>query len=169
MKGLDEWSASFKKAREMVANMTLKEKISLTAGVSSNTGCMGSIPAVKSVDFPGYCMGDAGQGLRGTDFVSSFPSGIHVGASWNKNLSYARAAAMGSEFRTKGVQVLLGPVIGPAMRIARGGRNWEGFSADPFLTGALAAQTVIGIQDQGVITSIKVILGHSLNGNYYSR
>jgi beta-glucosidase len=155
MKGLDEWSASFKKAREMVANMTLKEKISLTAGVSSNTGCMGSIPAVKSVDFPGYCMGDAGQGLRGTDFVSSFPSGIHVGASWNKNLSYARAAAMGSEFRTKGVQVLLGPVIGPAMRIARGGRNWEGFSADPFLTGALAAQTVIGIQDQGVITSIK--------------
>lgn len=63
---------------------------------------------------------------------------------------------MGGEFKTKGVNVLLGPVVGPAWRIVRGGRNWEGFSVDPWLSGQLVAQTVSGIQGQGVITSTKV-------------
>lgn len=33
---------------------------------------------------------------------------------------------MADEFRTKGVNVALGPVVGPLGRIAEGGRNWEG-------------------------------------------
>jgi beta-glucosidase len=33
---------------------------------------------------------------------------------------------MGREFRTKGVNVLLGPVVAPLGRMAEGGRNWEG-------------------------------------------
>lgn len=63
---------------------------------------------------------------------------------------------MGGEFKKKGVNVLLGPVVGPAWRIVRGGRNWEGISVDPWLSGVLVSQTVSGIQGQGVITSTKV-------------
>lgn len=63
---------------------------------------------------------------------------------------------MGDEFKKKGVNVLLGPVVGPAWRVVRGGRNWEGASGDPYLSGALVYQTVKGIQGQGVITSTKV-------------
>jgi beta-glucosidase len=33
---------------------------------------------------------------------------------------------MGGEFKTKGVNVLLGPVVGPAGRVVLNGRNWEG-------------------------------------------
>lgn len=33
---------------------------------------------------------------------------------------------MGGEFKAKGVNVALGPVIGPLGRLAKGGRNWEG-------------------------------------------
>jgi hypothetical protein len=33
---------------------------------------------------------------------------------------------MGGEFRKKGVQVALGPVVGPLGRTTTGGRNWEG-------------------------------------------
>lgn len=33
---------------------------------------------------------------------------------------------MGGESRTKGVNVLLGPVVAPLGRMAEGGRNWEG-------------------------------------------
>ena len=33
---------------------------------------------------------------------------------------------MGYEFRTKGVNIALGPVVGPLGRLAEGGRNWEG-------------------------------------------
>jgi beta-glucosidase len=155
MSGDGGWSAAYKKARDLVGNMTVEDKVVLTGGVASKNGCVGSVAAVKSIDFPGLCMGDAGQGLRATDFVSSFPSGIHVGASWNKELALARAAAMGAEFKIKGVNVLLGPVVGPALRVVRGGRNWEGFAADPYLSGVLAAETVTGVQDQGVITSTK--------------
>lgn len=63
---------------------------------------------------------------------------------------------MGGEFRRKGVNVLLGPVVGPAWRVVRGGRNWEGFTVDPYLSGSLVAQTIEGVQSQGVQTSLKV-------------
>lgn len=98
----------------------------MTAGASSNTSCPGFLPAISRLGFPGMCLGDAGNGLRGTDFVSSWPSGIHVGASWNKALAHQRGAGLGGEFKTKGVNVLLGPVVGPAGRVTLGGRNWEG-------------------------------------------
>lgn len=38
--------------------------------------------------------------------------------------------------------------------MAAGGRNWEGFGADPYLTGEMAAASVKGIQSQGVVRSI---------------
>lgn len=63
---------------------------------------------------------------------------------------------MGLEFRVKGVNIALGPVVGPLGRVATGGRNWEGFAADPYLCGSLAYETVKGVQSQGVITSTKV-------------
>lgn len=46
--------------------------------------------------------------------------------SWNKKLNADIGRAMGAEFKKKGVNVLLGPVVGPLGRIATGGRNWEG-------------------------------------------
>ena len=36
------------------------------------------------------------------------------------------------------------------MRTAAGGRNWEGFGADPFLTGEGAYETTLGLQQAGV-------------------
>ncbi|KAK1239685.1 hypothetical protein MKX07_001139 [Trichoderma sp. CBMAI-0711] len=155
MIGGDGWEAAYQKAKAFVGDLTLEEKVNLTAGVPPNSTCSGVIPAIERLKFPGMCLSDAGNGLRNTDFVSGFPSGIHVGASWSKDLAFRRAAAMGAEFRKKGVNVLLGPVVGPAGRTVRGGRNWEGFSVDPWLAGVLVSETVSGIQEQGVITSTK--------------
>lgn len=63
---------------------------------------------------------------------------------------------MGSEYHKKGVNVLLGPAVGPLGRIAEGGRNWEGFSVDPYHSGLLVYETIRGIQAAGVGTSTKV-------------
>ncbi|KAM0333268.1 hypothetical protein ACHAQA_001929 [Verticillium albo-atrum] len=155
MKGLGSWADAYEKAQKMVKRMTLEEKVSLTGGVLSKNGCAGSLPAVKRVGFPGLCLHDAGQGVRATDFVNAYPAGIHAGASWNKNLTLHRARAMGGEFRTKGINVLLGPSVGPVGRVVRGGRNWESFSVDPYLAGALTGETIRGVQGAGVITSTK--------------
>jgi beta-glucosidase len=63
---------------------------------------------------------------------------------------------MGSEFRRKGVNMALGPVVGPMGRMVSDGRIWEGISVDPYLCGSLASYTVTGVQSSGVITSTKV-------------
>nr|WAP05612.1 beta-glucosidase [Talaromyces funiculosus] len=57
---------------------------------------------------------------------------------------------MAAEFREKGAHVALGPVAGPLGRSALGGRNWEGFSPDPYLTGISFAETIKGMQSQNV-------------------
>ncbi|KAH0528842.1 hypothetical protein TsFJ059_003654 [Trichoderma semiorbis] len=67
---------------------------------------------------------------------------------------------MGYEFKRKGVHVALGPLVGPLGRVATGGRNWEGASNDPYLTGVLAAETIRGIQDAGVMASLKHMIGN---------
>ncbi|KAA8634208.1 hypothetical protein SMACR_06603 [Sordaria macrospora] len=163
--GAGTWASSLKKARDMVRQMTLDEKVYLTTGTTSNTSCSGFIRPISRVGFPGMCLSDAGNGLRNTDFVSSWPSGLHVGASWNKSLAHQRGTGMGREFKKKGVNVLLGPVVGPMGRVVLSGRNWEGFSSDPYLAGALVYETVDAVQDVGVITSVKHYITNEQESN----
>lgn len=58
------------------------------------------------------------------DYVSAFPAGINVAATWDRSLAYDRGLAMGQEHQGKGVDVQLGPVCGPLGRAPEGGRNW---------------------------------------------
>lgn len=76
--------------------------------------------------------------------------------SWNKRLARQRAIHLGYEYRQKGVNVALSPVVGPIGRVAEGGRNWEGFSADPYQSGVLVYETVEGMQSTGVGACTKV-------------
>ncbi|KAB5528036.1 beta-glucosidase [Coniochaeta sp. 2T2.1] len=163
--GLGDWADAYAKAKAFVSQLTLAEKVNLTGGAPSTNGCSGSIPAIPRLNFPGMCLSDAGNGLRSTDFVSSWPSGISVGASWNIDLAKSRAIGMASEFKAKGVNIALGPVVGPLGRIAASGRNWEGFSNDPYLCGSLAAETVTGIQSTGVMTSTKHFIANEQETN----
>lgn len=67
---------------------------------------------------------------------------------------------MAEEHKGKGATVQLGPVAGPLGRVPEGGRNWEGFAADPMLTGVAMAETIKGIQDTGIIASAKHFIGN---------
>ncbi|PYH34168.1 beta-glucosidase [Aspergillus neoniger CBS 115656] len=163
--GTGSWASAYEKAKAFVAQLTDDEKVNLTAGVSSKTGCSGFIAEIPRLNFPGLCVSDASNGLRGTDYVNGWSSGIHVGASWNRTLARDRAKYMGQEFHRKGVNLLLGPVVGPLGRVAEGGRNWEGFSNDPYLTGALVYETVQGVQSSGVGVSTKHYIGNEQETN----
>ena len=66
----------------------------------------------------------------------------------------SRGLALGQEFKGKGVNIALGPMMNMG-RIAQGGRNWEGFGADPFLTGESAYETILGLQQGGVQATAK--------------
>jgi beta-glucosidase len=92
--------------------------------------------------------------------VTVFPAGVHAAATWDRKLIHDRAKALGEEARGLGIHVLLAPVAGPLGRDPRGGRNWEGFSPDPYLTGRAMEESVIGLQEAGVQANAKHFVGN---------
>ncbi|KFA62864.1 hypothetical protein S40285_02265 [Stachybotrys chlorohalonatus IBT 40285] len=179
---VDDWRDSYDRARALVARMTLAEKTNITGGtgifmgifprsllkiveniianVAQGERCNGNTGSALRVGFPQLCLNDAANGIRQTDNVTVFPDGITVGATFDKTLMYERGAAIGQEGRGKGVNVWLGPSVGPLGRKPKGGRNWEGFGSDPVLQGVGAYQTIRGVQDQGMIATIKHLIGN---------
>ncbi|KAF1916809.1 glycosyl hydrolase family 3 N terminal domain-containing protein [Ampelomyces quisqualis] len=150
------WGESYSKAAAMVQQMTLPEKVNITTGTGwSMDMCVGQNGAVPRLKFPSLCLQDGPLGIRFADNATAFPAGITVGATWSKELMYLRGKAHGKEARIKGVHVLLGPAMGPLGRMPAGGRNWEGFGSDPVLQGVAAAQTIKGIQEEGVMATAK--------------
>ena len=150
------WAKSYEKASAMVQKMTLLEKVNITTGTGWMMGpCVGNTGTALRVGFPSLCLQDGPLGLRFADNITASPAGVTVGATWNKDLMYKRGKMLGFEARLKGVNVLLGPSVGPLGRMPAGGRNWEGFGIDPVLQGVAAAMTITGVQEQGVMATIK--------------
>lgn len=102
IQGLASWATAYSQAQAFVAQLTIEEKTNLTSGYTEANGCSGNIYSIERLNFPGLCVTDAGHGVRATDFVNGYAGGVHVGASWNKVLTYQRGIDMGGEFRTKG-------------------------------------------------------------------
>lgn len=158
---VQEWQAAYAKAAVVVANMTLAEKVNLTTGTGIFMGpCVGQTGSALRFGIPNLCLQDGPLGVRNTDHNTAFPAGITVGATFDKKLMYERGVAMGEEFRGKGVNFHLGPSVGPLGRKPRGGRNWEGFGADPSLQAIGGALTIKGVQKSGVIATVKHLVGN---------
>ncbi|CUM66716.1 uncharacterized protein PRCAT00004395001 [Priceomyces carsonii] len=155
------WQEAYEKARNLVQNMTIVEMVNLTTGIGWGSGpCVGNTGSVPRLGIPSFCLQDGPNGVRFTDFVTNFPTGLAVGATFNRDLMFLRGKAIGREFRSKGVHIFLGPTVGPIGLKAAGGRNWEGFGADPYLQGIGGAATVRGIQEEGVVATVRHLIGN---------
>ncbi|KAG2065205.1 glycoside hydrolase family 3 protein [Suillus decipiens] len=140
------WATAHQKARNLISNYTVEEKVNLTTGTGFAAGlCSANIAPNKN--FPGLCFQDSPLAVLGADFTTVFPAGIQVASTWNRALMRARGLALGQEFKGKGANVAQGPFLNMG-RVPQGGRNWEGFGADPFLT-------VLGLQHGGVQSCAK--------------
>lgn len=122
--------------------------------------------AVPRLGFPGMCLQDNGNSIRDTDGVNGYPAALHIGASWNRDLAFENYVHLGAEFKRKGANVALGPVAGVLGKVATGGRNWEGFSNDPYLSGALTRQSVLGLQ-KNVVAAVKHFVGNEQETSRY--
>ena len=162
-------TAAVLRAKALVAQMTLEEKVNYTNGVGWGSPgyydiidgfYVGNIPGVPRLNVPSINMQDAAQGFRTTDQrmygqVTSWPCGLGVAATWDRALMKEWASSMAAEFRAKGANTLLGPSVN-IHRVARGGRNGEYISGeDPFLGAALASGYVQGVQSQKVMAVMK--------------
>ncbi|CAG8958507.1 hypothetical protein HYFRA_00009822 [Hymenoscyphus fraxineus] len=151
-----DWAEAYAKAEAVVSQMTLVEKVNITSGTGFLMGpCVGNTGSALRFGIPNLCLQDSALGIAATDNVTAFPAGITVGATFSKALMYARGDAIGQEARGKGVNIQLGPTVGPLGRKPRGGRNWEGFGVDPSLQGIGGAETIKGMQANGVIATVK--------------
>ncbi|KAJ5557026.1 CAZyme family GH3 [Penicillium frequentans] len=150
------WQESYSKAHDLVQQMSILEKVNVTTGTGWMMGlCVGNTGPATRVNFPSLCLQDGPLGLRFAENISAFPAGITTGATWNRELMRARGIALGREARLKGVNVILGPSMGALGMNPAGGRNWESFGSDPVLQGVAAAETIRGIQRNGVMATAK--------------
>ena len=156
--GAGGWETALAKANDFVAQLNLTEKVYMVTGADG--ACVGTISPIPRLNFSGLCLQDGPAAIRQADLASAFPAGLTAAATWDKALIYQRGVAMAEEFRGKGSHIALGPVVGPLGRHALGGRNWEGFSPDPYLTGVAAASTVEAMQAVGVQATIKHYIGN---------
>ena len=150
-----------KKVQDILSKMTLEEKISLCNGAD-----FWHSKAMEQYGIPAVTMSDGPHGVRcqknGSDMLgvnesepaTCFPTAVTSGAAWDAELLKAEGKAIGEEGLSYGVDV----VLGPGVNIKRNplcGRNFEYFSEDPYIAGAMGAAWVQGAQESGAGTSLK--------------
>ncbi len=86
--------------------------------------------------------------------AACFPAEISLASTWNIDLLERIGQALAREAQMKGAQVLLAPTVN-IQRSPLGGRNFECFSEDPYLSARLAVAYITGLQREGVGASIK--------------
>jgi beta-glucosidase len=173
------------RAREVEEQMTDEERFSLLVSVMGTNDVVtvrddripegtpmsaGYVPGIDRLGVPAQLMSDASLGVtnpgyREGDSATALPAGIALGASFNPELARASGAMLGREARSRSFNVQLAGGIN-LHRDPRNGRNFEYLSEDPLLSATLAAESINGIQAEGVISTIKHF---SLNCNETNR
>ncbi|KAI9641783.1 hypothetical protein NHQ30_009642 [Ciborinia camelliae] len=161
------WAHARSLAEIFVAKLNYTEKSYLVTGTNYAVAldgtpnlCIGNIGSIPRFNFSGICFNDGPASVARQDLVSVFPSGVTLAATWDRELIWKGSRALGEEFRAKGTHVSEGPVAGPLGRHPLGGRNWEGFSPDPYLAGQLMSSYISGMQSIGVQTCSKHFIGN---------
>lgn len=134
--------------------LTLDEKILLLAGKNMWETC-----EIERLQIPTLKVSDGPSGARGADFhdgtrAACFPACVSLASTFDRALARRIGKALAEETQSKGAYVLLGPTV-CIHRSPLGGRNFEAFSEDPLLAGAMASEYVKGLQSDRVAATIK--------------
>ncbi|MHA6510388.1 glycoside hydrolase family 3 C-terminal domain-containing protein [Tessaracoccus sp. Y1736] len=145
----------------MIEKLTTLEKAALLSGKNvweSRDLPRHGVPSFFMADGPHGIRKQVGSGdhlgLNASEPATCFPTSATVANSWDVDLADEVGHALGREARALDVDVLLGPGLN-LKRSPLGGRNFEYFSEDPYLSGKLAAAYVRGIQAEGVAATPK--------------
>ncbi|MFD0308147.1 glycoside hydrolase family 3 protein [Streptomyces sp. NPDC127119] len=146
-------------AREAVveaalARLDLDTKARLLAGQD-----MWSLPELPGIGLRSLVMSDGPIGVRGVRWTAddpsiALPSPTALAATWDPALARRAGRLLAQEARRKGVHVLLAPTVN-LHRSPLGGRHFEAYSEDPYLTGRIGTGYVTGVQEGGVGTTVK--------------
>ena len=157
-----------KRAELLLNEMSLDEKGEMAAGFRDFY-----IPYIERLGMRPFYMTDASQGVRlqentptGLRKTTAFPCTLALASTWNPELSYEYAKAIGEECSAGDIAVLLGPGMN-IYRISECGRNFEYMGEDPWLASRMVEQYVKGVQSCGVMATLKHFVCN--NTDYHRR
>ncbi|KAF6758389.1 beta-glucosidase [Ephemerocybe angulata] len=140
---------------EIVEKLTTEEAIHLIAGVG-----FWHTHAIDRLGVPAVKVSDGPNGVRGNHFFMStpakvLPSSTALGATFDTELvKNVGLKLIAEEAKLRAASLVLAPTCN-IQRNPLGGRSFESFSEDPFLSGIIAAAYVNGVQSGGIGTTIK--------------
>src|SRR5271156_764536 len=144
-----------KRVNELLAKMTLDEKIDLIGGDTPFR-----THAVPRLGIPYFQMADGPVGAHIPAPTIAYAAGIGLAASWDDALALQIGQQLGRDSRSRGAAFLLGPGVN-IYRAPMNGRNFEYFGEDPFLAGRIAVGYIRGVQDEGVSATVKHFMGNN--------
>ncbi len=157
----DRLTVNDKKINEIIAQMTLEEKVEMLhskTNMSSEGVPRLGIQDIKYTDGPFGIREENGDGFRSLgwtlDSATYFPTGSALAATWSKEMARKNGWAMGKEGRLRGKDIILGPAIN-IQRLPVGGRTYEYLSEDPVLAARLSVEYTIGSQEAGTAVCLK--------------
>ncbi len=153
-----------KRAELLVKEMTLDEKGEMIGGFGDL-----NISYILRLGMKPIYMTDAGMGIRsphGLEETTAFPCSLALAATWNPELSFQYAKAVGEECNAGNISILLGPGMN-IYRVSRCGRNFEYMGEDPFLAARMIEQYVKALQSRNVMATLKHFICN--NNEYYRK
>lgn len=139
-----------RRAMALVSEMTLEEKMSLVAGQVDGF----HTAAIDRLGIPSIRMADGPQGVRNNTRSTFYPCGMSLAATWNPDIAGEMGKGLALDAKARGVGIMLGPGVN-IYRSAHCGRNFEYYGEDPVLASAIACGYISGMQENGVIATIK--------------
>ncbi|MDR3754859.1 MAG: glycoside hydrolase family 3 C-terminal domain-containing protein, partial [Terracidiphilus sp.] len=92
--------------------------------------------------------------------ATAMPAPIALAATWDPELARVYGKLEAQETRSLGSLLFESPDINIA-RVPQGGRVFESFGEDPFLTGRIAVATIEGIQSTNIMANVKHYLANN--------
>lgn len=138
---------------DLLNQMTVGEMI----GITAHSG-FGSAP-VKSVSLPQVSHQDGPQGIKGSHSGATnvaYTSEVVMAATFNTEIMHDVGLSMGEDgMRTNdGITGWYGPAVN-IHRTPYGGRNFEYYSEDGFLSGKMVSPVIQGAQEMGLVPFLK--------------
>jgi beta-glucosidase len=159
----------------LLGAMTTAEKLEQLVGapgiVPELPQCFGTrhVPGIPRLGIPTLRVTNGPVGIGENDCrpqapATALPSGMAIAASFDPSVATQFGDVIGLEARALALHVVEGPGLNLA-RVPQGGRNFEYFGEDPFLTGTMAVAEIRAIQRHGVIAMAKHFIANEQETN----
>jgi beta-glucosidase len=180
--------------KEIIKALTLDEKVKLVVGMGMYIpgapagllppndpeddkiapkvpGTSGRTHAINRLGIPSITLSDGPAGIHFMDltnakpkYATAIPIGTLLASTWDTIMTKKAGEILGREAKDYGIDIVLTPAFN-IQRNPLGGRNFEYYSEDPFLSGTIAAAVTNGIQKQGIGVSVKHFAANNTETN----